>query len=208
MIAKLSGRVDGIGEGNVVIDVGGVGYLVACAARTLARLEPGASVSLYIETQVREDAIQLFGFVDPRERAWFRMLLAVQGVGPKAALGILSIGGVDELTRAIASGDKALLTRAPGVGAKLAQRIVVELKEKVGGIPFAPAAELADLGAASPLAVGPAADALSALVNLGFRPIEASQAIAVAQARLGEAASVESLIRAGLGHLNQVEATR
>lgn len=206
MIAKLSGLVDSVAEGSAVIDVGGVGYLVACAARTLSRLEPGSAVSLHIETQVRDDAIQLFGFTDARERAWFRMLLAVQGVGPKAALAILSINSLEDLSRAIASSDKAMITRAAGVGAKLAGRIVVELKDKVGGVPQPPSAE--GLAVIPSPGESAAADAISALINLGFRPIEASQAIGSALQRLGADASVETLIRAGLGQLSQHESAR
>ncbi|WP_439813949.1 Holliday junction branch migration protein RuvA [Zavarzinia sp. CC-PAN008] len=195
MIAKLSGRVDSLGEDWVILDVGGVGYLVHATPRTLQALGgAGTAASLAIETQVREDAITLYGFRDAAEAQWFRLLQTVQGVGAKVALSLLGLLRPDELTRAVGMQDKAALTRASGVGARLAQRIIVELS---GRMP-------ADL-AVSALAVvpsgGAAAEAVSALVNLGYRPVEASTAVAAAGAVLGEAAAVDALIRAGLKEL-------
>jgi holliday junction DNA helicase RuvA len=203
VIAKLSGRIDSLAEGSAVIDVGGVGYLVFCSGRTLARLPEGRSVALLVETQVRDDGIHLYGFFDAEERRWFRMLIAIQGVGPKVALAILGVHSPDELVTAIASGDRTSLTRADGVGAKLASRITSELKDKVGVLGR-------DDGAAAPSAAAPAsggiaADAVSALVNLGFRPIEAQGAVVAASRRLGPEAALEALIRSSLAELASKE---
>jgi Holliday junction DNA helicase RuvA len=209
MIAKLTGRIDSITDGTAIIDVGGVGYLVSCSARTLSALAPGAAASLLIETQVREDAIQLFGFTDGGEQLWFRRLITVQGVGAKAALAILSAVSADDLVLALASGDRTVLMRAVGVGTKLAARIVAELKDRVpplthpgagGGIVRTPA------GASGPGGGGATQDAVSALVHLGFLPAEAYGAIASASARLGAAADLEALIRGGLAELSPREA--
>lgn len=198
MIAKLTGLVDSLGDGSTVIDVGGVGYLVSCSGRTLARLNLGEVASLYIDTHVRDDAIQLFGFADAGERHWFRLLLTVQGVGPKAAMAVLSAVPGDELLQAIAAGDRGVIGRASGIGPKLAARIAGELRDKVAA-PAATAghgvAPMAGAGA------GPANDAVSALVHLGFRPIEAFGAVQAAAIRLGADAPVEALIRAGLADL-------
>ena len=203
MIAKLSGRIDSVADGSVVLDVGGVGYLVFCSARTLSRLSEGRAVALLIETQVREDGIHLYGFFDAEERRWFRLLIAIQGVGPKVALAVLGVLPIEELLAAIAMGDRASLSRAAGVGAKLAARIVVELKDKVGALPV-PAA-MAAVGA--PVATGGSVttDAVSALVNLGFRPVEAQGAVVAAVSRLGAGAALEALIRAGLAELASAE---
>ena len=158
MIALLTGRVDGIEADRCIIDVGGVGYLVQASTRTLAALPMPPSVArVLVETQVREDAITLYGFAESAERDWFRLLLTVQGVGAKVALNILSALSPQELIGAIAAGDKASLTRAPGVGAKLAVRLLSELREKAGAMPtgtFLP------IGIGRPR--GPEADALSA----------------------------------------------
>lgn len=135
MFAKFWGIVDDIEENNLVINVQGVGYLVSCARTTLTQLRPGLAVTLYIETDIREGAIQLFGFLDPAERHWYRLLHSVQGVGGKAALAILSALAIPELARAILSGDKTSLTRADGVGPKIATRILTELKEKAATAP-------------------------------------------------------------------------
>ncbi len=136
MIARLTGRLDALEDGRCVIDVGGVGYLVHASTRTLAALPPPpAAASLLVETQVREDAITLYGFADRAERDWFRLLTTLQGVGARVALGILSALSPRDLVAAIAAGDRASLTRAPGVGAKLAVRILTELREKVGAMP-------------------------------------------------------------------------
>lgn len=196
MIGKLSGVVDSVGEAEAIIDVGGVGYVVACSARTLRDLRPGEAARLLIETQVREDAIRLYGFRDAAEKAWFGHLQSVQGVGAKLALAVLSAFGPEELARAVAAQDKAMLARAPGVGQKLAQRIAAELKEKAGQVALGPAA--ADVVAVP----GAAGDAVSALVNLGYRRAEAFAAVAKAvQGNSG--ASVQELIRAGLRELGR-----
>ena len=194
MIAKLTGLLDSTAADSCVVDVGGVGYLVFASARTLTALGPAAApVSLHIETQVREDAIQLFGFVAASERDWFRLLLSVQGVGGRVALAILSVLAPDDLRHAVAAKDTASIARANGVGPKLAARIVNELKDKGGSIALAPglAAPLAQPGSA-------VADALSALANLGFRPLDASRAVAEAMAEVGDGAVVGELVRVAL----------
>lgn len=202
MIAKLKGLVDGTGEDWAVIDVGGVGYLVFCSARTLARLpRSGEAAQLFVETHVREDHIHLYGFPDAADRDWFRLLLTVQGVGAKVALAIQSALSADELTRAIAAADKAMLSRAQGVGAKLAVRLVTELKDKVAGVGLADG--VAATGAIPALAAGPLEEAVSALVHLGYRRIEAHGAIVKAMAALGEGAPSAALIRAGLQELGR-----
>lgn len=199
MIAKLAGVIDSVGEGHVVIDVGGVGYLVFCATRTLARLPAlGGTASLLIETHVREDHIHLYGFADEAERAWFRLLTTVQGVGARIGLAILSVLGPDDLARAIAVQDKASVARANGVGAKLAGRIVSELKDKVPGLEALPGPAPAP---GVPAANGAASDAVSALVNLGYRRLDAFGAVANAQKSLGPNAAAAELIRAGLKEL-------
>jgi Holliday junction DNA helicase RuvA len=196
VIAKLRGGVDGIEDGRCVIDVGGVGYLVFCSTRTLGALPAAAGVtSLLIETQVREDAIALYGFATGAEREWFRLLITVQGVGAKVALGILSALSPDELVAAIARQDKAALTRAPGVGPKLAVRLVTELREKAGAMPGGGGG--ADLPA--PVAGrGHVFDAVSALTNLGYRRAEAEAAVAKVVAEAGDDAAIDVLIRGGL----------
>jgi Holliday junction DNA helicase RuvA len=202
MIAKLTGIIDSIGDGYVVVDVAGVGYLVFCASRTLARLPArGGSASLLIETHVREDHIHLYGFADDAERAWFRLLTTVQGVGARIGLAILSVLGPDDLARAIAAQDKASVARANGVGAKLAQRIVTELKDKVPGFDSLPAAPAA-AGEVVVNGTGAASDAVSALVNLGYRRLDAFGAVVSAQKALGPEAPVADLIRAGLKELS------
>lgn len=203
MIAKLTGRLDFVGRDHIVIDVGGVGYLVRCPARTLAALPaPGETVSVAIETLVREDAIDLYGFVDPAERDWFRLLMTVQGVGAKVALSLLSALNPADLAAAIAAEDKAALTRADGVGPKLATRLAMELKDKVGTMTLGRAvASLSPAGVALPAGDAAAADAVSALVNLGYRRIEAAGAVDRAMKKLGKGARVEALIPAGLKEL-------
>ncbi|HEX6978043.1 MAG TPA: Holliday junction branch migration protein RuvA [Alphaproteobacteria bacterium] len=203
MIAKLTGILDTIARDHAIIDVGGVGYLVRCSARTLGAMPAiGASVSLAVETLVREDAIDLYGFAESAEREWFRLLTTVQGVGARVALSILSALGTDDLAQAIMAGDKTMLTRAEGVGPKLANRIVSELKDKVAGEAFAhvavsPAAARPDGGTAGDVV----ADAISALVNLGYRRAEAMGAIDRAARKLGPGAKLEALIPAGLKEL-------
>lgn len=203
MIARLSGRIEDIADGQVVIDVGGVGYLVSCSARTLGRLDEGRACVLLVETQWREDGPHLFGFLEEAERRWFRLLVAIPGVGPKVALAMLGAVAPEELALAIAAGDRAMLTRAPGVGTKLALRIATELKDKVGALPAGTGAAVAAGG--GPVGGGAVADAISALVNLGFRPAEAQVAVAAAAGRLEAEASVETLIRGGLAQLTQKE---
>ena len=198
MIAKLTGRLDVCGDGHAVVDVGGVGYLVFCSARTLARMQPGETVVLLVETQVRDDGINLYGFPDAVEQHWFRLLIGIQGVGPRVALAIQSVVAPHELMLAIAAGDRAVLMRAAGVGAKLAARIASEMKDKVAALPAA--AATAETSAAG-LHRGPSADAVSALVNLGFRPAEANAAVNAAADRLGAGAAVDALIRGGLAEL-------
>ena len=201
MIGKLTGVVDSSGEDWALIDVGGVGYVVFCSGRTLGLLPPaGGSASLWIETHVREDHIHLYGFAEPAERDWYRLLISVQGVGAKMALAILSVLAPGELVQAIAAQDKATLSRASGVGPKLAGRIASELKDKAGGIALGPVA-LAN--GAGPPAGGVSEDAVSALVNLGYRRAEAFTVVAKAMGELGPEAPVESLIKAGLRELAQ-----
>ena len=194
MIAKLRGIVDSSGEDWVVIDVGGVGYLVFCSTRTLARLTTGETVALVIETQVREDHIHLYGFLDSGEREWFRLLLTVQGVGSKVGLAILSVLSPDQISQTIAAQDKAGLTRANGVGPKLAARILAELKDKAA---FAIPSTLASgtIAAISLPAGGPLEDAISALVNLGYKRIDAHGAVVLAMQAMGNGATVPALIR-------------
>jgi len=199
MIARLKGLVDQVGEDFAVIDVQGVGYLLFCSTRTLSRLpRVGEAVALYVETHVREDHIHLFGFLDEEERAWFRLLQTVQGVGSKVALAILSTLSGNDLANAIAAGDKAMLSRPSGVGPKLAARLAVELKDKVAGI--APAGSFAPAMAATASGLE---DAISALVNLGYRRPEAQTAVIKASAVLGEGAATPALIRAGLKELGK-----
>lgn len=206
MIAKLSGLLDSIRDGQAIIDVNGVGYLVFCSSRTLGLLPArGQPVSLQIETHVREDHIHLYGFSSDGERDWFKLLTTVQGVGAKVALSILGTLAPLELAQAIVAGDRATVSRAEGVGPKLAQRIVTELKDKAGAIGLqasvqsqTPAAASANGGAAIE---GELADAVSALVNLGYRRVEAFSAVTTASRKLGADAAVGDLIRAGLKEL-------
>ena len=192
MIAKLRGQLDSFTADHAVIDVNGVGYLVAASSRTLSGLGAiGEEVVLHTEMLVAEDSIRLVGFGSAEERDWFRLLTSVQGVGSRVALGILSALTGNDLHKAIASGDKAMVARAQGVGPKLAQRIVNELKDKAGGVV---------LGApVAPQVIGShAADAVSALANLGFKPVEASAAVAKAEDELGPGASLDALVRLAL----------
>ena len=203
MIGKLKGVVDSYGEDHLILDVGGVGYLVHCSQKTRDGLPaPGGAASLLIETHVREDQIRLFGFAREAERDWFRLLLGVQGIGTKIALAILSTLAPAELAEAIALADKTAVARAPGVGPRVATRIVTELKDKMGGL-SAGGIELADLGGAPARAAqgGPAADAVSALVNLGYAQAQAGTAVAAAARAAGEGATAETLIRLGLKEL-------
>ena len=201
MIAKLAGVIDQIGPEAAVIDVGGVGYLAFCSTRTIGRLPVvGAPASLLIETHVREDHIHLSGFGDAAEREGFRQLTTVQGVGARLALAILSAVAPEHLGPAILARDKAALMRADGVGARLAARIVNELHDKVGG---AAAEATVPTTAAADADAGPAADAVSALVNLGYRRTEAFGAVATATRRLGSGADAGALVRVGLQELTR-----
>lgn len=200
MIAQLTGRIDALADGSCVIDVNGVGYLVQASSRTLAALpQPPTSARLLVETHVREDAILLYGFIDAAERDWFRLLTTVQGVGGKVALSVLSALSPSDLIAAIAAGDKASLTRAAGVGARLAVRLVTELRDKVGAMPSAPGVS----PSTTPRAGGVADDALSALVNLGYRRPEAQPVVARAVDRLGDSAGLDAVIREALRELAQ-----
>ena len=203
MIARLAGIVDQIGEDGAVVDVNGVGYLAFCSTRTIGRLpRTGAPVRLLIETHVREDHIHLYGFIDAAERDWFRLLTTVQGVGARLALAVLSAVPPEELSLAIFAQDRTVPARAEGVGPRLAARIVNELKDKISGL-SAPASLAAAGGAAGATGDGPAAEAISALVNLGYRRVEAFGAVATAAQQLGPNAETDALIRAGLQELAQ-----
>ena len=201
MIAKLAGLVDQVASDSAVIDVGGVGYLAFCSTRTIGNLPPaGTPVTLLIETHVREDHIHLYGFTDSAERDWFRRLTTVQGVGARLALAILSVVSPQELGIAILAQDKVALTRADGVGPRLATRIVNELRDKLDSI----AAAVSPTTLIAPTRdqeSGPSADAVSALVNLGYRRAEAFGAVTAAARRLGGAADAAELIRGGLQEL-------
>lgn len=203
MIGKLKGLIDSYGEDHVIIDVNGVGYVVFCSSRTLQALpRPGEAASLAIETQVREDAIRLFGFRSDAERDWFRLLQSVQGVGAKVALAILSTLDAGALATAIGTQDKAAVARTSGVGPKLAQRIVTELKDKApvfGSVDPAVVQLTGDL--ADKRASGPVTDAVSALVNLGYGQPQAAAAVAAAVKAGGEAAETGTLIRLALKEL-------
>ncbi|MGH6969851.1 MAG: Holliday junction branch migration protein RuvA [Stellaceae bacterium] len=196
MIAMLAGRLDQTGNDSLVLDVNGVGYHVFCSSRSLGRLPVrGEPLRLYIETHVREDHIHLYGFLDEAERAWFRLLLSVQGVGARIAMAILGTLAPAELATAIVAQDKASVTRADGIGPKLAARILTELKDKAAAL--APVAIVADA------ADGATADAVSALVNLGYARGDAYGAVAEAARRLGRSARLDALIKAGLRELGR-----
>ena len=202
MIALLKGRVEAYGDDGVILDVGGVGYHVTCSSRTLAALPRVGEVGkLFTEMLVSENAIRLVGFASEAERAWFRLLDNVQGVGTRVALAVLSTLSTSELASAIAFGDKAMIGRSPGVGPKLAQRIVSELKDKAPGLQLADPA-LARIEGAVP-AVPPRAlsDAVSALVNLGYGQAQAGAAVSTAAKAAGPDAAAEKLIRLALREL-------
>lgn len=201
MFAKLRGILDSTDADTAVIDVNGVGYLVQASRSTLSRLGPvGGAVSVQIETHVREDRIALYGFASLSERDWFRQLITVQGVGPKAALAILSVLPPDSLATALAAGDAKALTRADGVGPKLATRIASELKSKAATLGLADSAVSAPASPALPQ--GAVADAVSALINLGYGRSEAFAAVAAVKREMGEGADVSALIKAGLKELS------
>jgi Holliday junction DNA helicase RuvA len=194
MIARLSGLLDDFGPDWAVIDVNGVGYIVHCSARTLDALGArGERVTVHTELQVSENDMRLIGFASAGEREWFRLLTGVQGVGSKMALAVLSALTVDELQRACAGGDAAMVARAQGVGPKLAGRIVNELKDRAGGLPSTAGAAIAAAprGSASQ-------DAVSALQNLGFKPNVATEAVARALEELGDGAGLNDLVRVAL----------
>ncbi len=195
MIARLTGTFEDFGPDWAVIDVGGVGYLVHCSAKTLDTLGArGEVVTVHTELQVSENDMRLIGFASAGEREWFRLLTGIQGVGSKMALAVLSALSTEELQRAIAGGDAAMVARAQGVGPKLAGRIVNELKDKAGALPVG-----MGVGGAAALAVGSASrDAVSALQNLGFKPVVASGAVASAVEELGEDAGLDALVRVAL----------
>ncbi len=203
MIGRLSGLVDEVGEDWVILDVGGVGYEVHCPARTLAALpQKGEAVSLTIETHLRQDMIRLYGFADPSERAWFRALQTVQGVGSKVALAVLSVLAPGDLANAVMLNNIPAISQAPGVGAKVATRIAAELKDKapkIGGGTFA----AAGVAVAADVAVGGSAvaDAISALVNLGYGRPQAAAAVTKVIAETGDTAGTAELIRHGLKEL-------
>lgn len=203
MIGKLRGIVDEYGDDFVILDVNGVGYVCFCSSRTLQQLpSPGEAAVLSIETIVREDMIRLYGFADTDEREWFRLLTTVQGVGTKVALALLSALRPTELASAIALKDVTALSRATGVGKRLAERIAQELKDKTPGFGSVdPALMALSGGIADRTAPKPLADAVSALVNLGYPQIQASAAVAAAARTAGEDATTEKLIRLGLKEL-------
>jgi len=205
VIAKLAGLLDQVMSDGAVIDVGGVGYLVFCSTRTIGQLPPpGAAARLLVETHVREDHIHLYGFIDTVERDWFRLLTTVQGVGARLALALLSAVPPDALALAILAQDKATLARADGVGPRLAARIANELRDKIGGLATAAPTAVTGAAVAAIAEGGAATDAVSALVNLGYRRAEAFGAVNAAARRLGEDAALDALIRAGLQELGQM----
>lgn len=212
MIAKLRGAVDEIGETTLVVDVQGVGYLVNCSSRTLRDAPPvGQSIELFTVQEFREDAVTLYGFADRIDRTWFQFLTRVQGVGGRVGLGLLGAMKPAELASALIAQDKASLTRADGVGPKLAARLITELREKAATLPVgegshdggggAPATVTLPAGIGGPES-GSAADAISALVNLGYRRAEALAAVGKAAHELGSEADMQTLVRAGLKELS------
>jgi Holliday junction DNA helicase RuvA len=205
MIGKLKGVIDSYGEDFVIIDVNGVGYVVHCSARTLQALPAtGEPATLAIETHVREDQIRLFGFLSDVEREWFRLLQTVQGVGTRVALSVLSTLKPADLASAVAMRDKAAVARAPGVGPKVAERIVTELKDKAPAYTAVDPAVLRLTGALEEKrAPQPVADAISALVNLGYGEPQAMAAVAQAVRDAGESADAAKLIRLGLRELGK-----
>lgn len=205
MIGKLKGTIDEIGDDHVVIDVHGVGYVAHCSARTLGKLgSAGEAAVLFIETYVREDQFRLFGFLTALEREWFRLLQSVQGVGSKVALGVLSTLTPGELANAIALQDKTAVSRAPGVGPKVAVRIVTELRNKAPAFAGEAAASIGlkqELGEG--VASAPVSDAVSALTNLGYSRDQAANAVAAALKNGGEGGDSAKLIRLGLKELSR-----
>jgi Holliday junction DNA helicase RuvA len=203
MIGKLKGIVDSYGEDYIILDVNGVGYQVHCSVRTLQAMPgTGEPATLSIETYVREDQIKLFGFASDLEREWFRLLQTVQGVGAKVAMSVLGTLRVSELASAIAMRDRGMVARSPGVGAKVAERIVTELKDRVPAFANIDPAVVHLAGALDEKrAPRPVADAVSALINLGYGQPQAAAAIAAAARNAGEGADTATLIRQGLKEL-------
>ncbi|MEA2846998.1 MAG: holliday junction helicase RuvA [Rhodospirillaceae bacterium] len=199
MIAKLKGVVDTVDADSAIVDVGGVGYLVSASARTLRELAAGDRVTVLVETIVREDAIALYGFLETAERDWFRILTTVQGVGARVALSILSTLSPDEIARAIAAQDRAMLSRPAGVGPKLAARLATELKDKAASFGVAPLGKGAEAPAMPVGSINE--DAVSALVNLGYKRVDAFGAVARVTQRLGAEAKFDAVVRAGLQEL-------
>jgi Holliday junction DNA helicase RuvA len=209
MIGRLRGRVEAIGESHLILDVNGVGYEVQASGRALRGLKLGDEATLTIDTHVREDAIRLYGFQSEVERAWFRTLQTVQGVGAKVALSVLSVLSANELASAIALGNWGAVQQAQGVGKVVAQRIVAELKNKVPAMAYvgpgagqAGGAGGSDGGLTIPEG-NAASEAMSALVNLGYNPGQATSAIAAALKDLGNDADTAKLIRRGLKELSR-----
>jgi Holliday junction DNA helicase RuvA len=201
VIARLTGRIDALEDGRCIIDVNGVGYLVHASTRTLSALPaPPETARLLVETHVREEAILLYGFFDAAERDWFRLLTTVQGVGGRVALSVLSVLSPRELTAAIAAGDRASLTRVPGVGARLAARLSTELRDKAGAIPTATSASSAAAPSATP---SMAEDTISALLNLGYRRQEVHPVVAQVIERAGPAVTLDAVLRDSLRELAQ-----
>jgi holliday junction DNA helicase RuvA len=195
MIGKLTGIVDSVAADHVIVDAGGVGYLVACPSSTLSRLQTGLTVSLMIETRITDETIKLYGFFTGEEREWFRLLQTVQNVGARVALNVLSSLSTRELERALALGDKAVIGRAQGVGPRLATRIATELKDKAPSM-MARSGEMMPSILTKP--AGPEADALMALVKLGYSQGQAAEAVARAARDLGDHTSADILIRESL----------
>lgn len=198
MIGKLNGTIDTIGNGELIIDVNGVGYLVQAGSRTLRNLTHGQAIELHIETYVRQDMFKLFGFTSEQERAWFIRLQDVQGVGAKSALSVLDVLTPDELMQAAVLEDKAAVAQANGVGPKVAARVVAELKDKP-----APLGRGGEFVVPITTASNAGSDAISALINLGFAGSDASAAVRGAAAKLGEQANLDELIRIALKELNR-----
>lgn len=204
MIGKLSGTIDNVSGSQVILDVNGVGYVVTCSARTLRQLGVnGTAATLRIETQVREDAISLFGFLTSEEQDWFKLLTTVQGVGAKVAMSILGSVSPDQLAAAIAAQDKSALTEADGVGPKLALRLVTELKDKVPAF-MGKLAAASGSSSVTALPNSAASDAVSALINLGYRRAEAFGAVSAVM-REKPSAKLDELIRLGLAELSRGE---
>lgn len=200
MIGKLTGTVDAIGDGWLILDVGGVGYEVHAPSRTIARLKPGEGASFIIEMLVREDMIRLYGFATAGERTWFRQLQSVQGVGAKLAVAILGALSPSDIAQAVMMQDQKLISRAPGVGPKVAARLIAELRDKVAKLSTTSPLDhgTAAKPGAAPAGISGAADAISALTNLGYGPAEAMAAINGVLAEKGTGLKTEELIRLGL----------